>query len=156
MNESLPFLITGANRGLGLAVTRLLIERGFKVIAVARNRFASETSLKDVVKNRTLVQRDLSRSMSDEDYAGLKSFGKLAGIVHCASPFEGTLKKSSASQLADWGNFYSNALVLGKLALEQIDQGQILFIGSIVGTLGKVSKTCAPYSGLLLARAMSK
>ena len=35
-------------------------------------------------------------------------------IIHCASPFEGTLKESSYDDLDIWGSSYLNALKLSK------------------------------------------
>src|SRR2546430_1287454 len=67
-------LITGANRGLGLSLTRQLLDDGINVIAVVRNKSILET-LSQKYPNLKIIEADLSK---------IEEIIHIADIVHVA------------------------------------------------------------------------
>ena len=138
-------LITGANRGLGLKLTENFLHDDNKLYLTARdiesmNRFESE--------NVEVFNIDLNSLESiNTFFNNSNQIEELDLIIHCASPFEGTLKELSYEDLDIWGNSYLNALKLSELAAQKLKKtGKLIFIGSVVGNEGKISKSCVPYS----------
>ena len=138
-------LITGANRGLGLKLTENFLDDENKLYLTARDIesikcFESE--------NVEVFNIDLNSLESiNTFFNNSNQIEELDLIIHCASAFEGTLKESSYDDLDIWGNSYLNALKLSKLAAQKLKKtGKLIFIGSVVGNEGKISKSCVPYS----------
>jgi NAD(P)-dependent dehydrogenase (short-subunit alcohol dehydrogenase family) len=51
------WLVTGANRGLGLAITRAALDAGHRVVATARNRQSLDTAFGDLPADRLLCAK---------------------------------------------------------------------------------------------------
>lgn len=138
-------LITGANRGLGLKLTESFLDDENKLYLTARN---IESIKKFEIENVEVFEIDLNSLDSINTFFNTcNQIEELDLIVHCASPFEGTLKDSSYEDLDIWGNAYLNALKLSKLAAQKLkNTGKLILIGSVVGNEGRVSKSCVPYS----------
>jgi NAD(P)-dependent dehydrogenase (short-subunit alcohol dehydrogenase family) len=85
-------LVTGASRGLGNKVVQELIDRGAKVIAVARNIELLQ-QLDDYAKTKgssiVMTQLDLNdfNKIDELGYNLYQKFGKLDGLVSCAAMF---------------------------------------------------------------------
>lgn len=83
-----PVLVTGASRGIGRAVTRLLVGMGHEVIGVYRTREDEARSLKAAVGGERLrmVRADLGLAGDIEELVtdGLLGADSLAGVVLAA------------------------------------------------------------------------
>jgi len=85
-------LVTGASKGLGNAIAKEFIDRGAKVIAVARN-LSSLEKLDDYAKTRgnsiVIVPLDLNEANKIDElgYNLYQRFGKLDVLVSCAAMF---------------------------------------------------------------------
>ncbi len=79
------YVVTGASRGIGEAVTRRLIARGENVLAVARDAAALQ-ALCGVEPQAKFVTVDLEAPTAVETVAKAvkENFGAVRGFVHCA------------------------------------------------------------------------
>lgn len=139
----MKILITGANRGLGRELAKKFQTPNNSLFLTARNI----ESLNDF-SDSTLYSLNLNSSKSISSFfnnVGLNDNFDL--IVHCASPFEGTLESNRYDDFDLWSNSFGVALKLSKLGLHKLnDDGKLIFIGSVAGMPGHISKSCVPYS----------
>ncbi|MFC7527552.1 SDR family oxidoreductase [Actinoplanes sp. GCM10030250] len=89
MTETKIALITGANRGLGLAIGRGLAERGLHVVLTGRNQSAAEAAAADLAKDGLSVsahQLDITdpASVVHAIASASKRFGRLDVLVNNA------------------------------------------------------------------------
>lgn len=141
----MKILITGANRGLGLKLTENFLHNENKLYLTARDKKSIKSFENENVE---VFEFDLNSLESiNTFFNNSDQIEDLDLIVHCASSFEGTLNDSSYEELDIWSNSYSAAIKLSKLASEKLTKnGKLIFIGSVVGNEGKISKSCVPYS----------
>jgi 3-oxoacyl-[acyl-carrier protein] reductase len=84
-------IVTGASRGLGLAISRALVAEGYQVIAIARSesaelRAAVEAAAKSATGRLNFRACDLSRTAELGRFVGTlrKEFGPVYGLVNNA------------------------------------------------------------------------
>ncbi|KAK7751114.1 hypothetical protein SLS62_006943 [Diatrype stigma] len=134
---SKAFIVTGASRGLGLAIVQSLLRASHKVFAVAR----SEADLKTLKEQNPSSVDFLAADLADLTVApkiiqaSLKAFGKIDGLVinHGAiSP----LTKISESSAEDWRRAYDinvfSAVALVKEAIPELRKtnGRVVLVSS--------------------------
>ena len=134
-------LITGANRGLGLAVAKRLNGQ-CRMLLTGRDmsklkNAASENALKDI----DFLEIDFGQPMSEANQRALVD-AKVDGLVHCASSFGNTLMLTQPSEFFQWGNFISNSMLLTQLILDKEtgSQRRLVYIGSIAARLRSTVK----------------
>lgn len=146
-------IVTGAGRGLGLAITELLLSEGFAVTAISRSRSEGISALAQQFDDLTFIEYDL------EDIDGIAGLcrqiiadnndpknGAIFGLVNNAAlgsdGILGTMHLADISQLLDvnvkapilLAKYFSRAMMASAV------KGRIINIGSIIGSTG--------YSGL--------
>jgi NAD(P)-dependent dehydrogenase (short-subunit alcohol dehydrogenase family) len=128
------WLVTGANRGIGLALCRLLQARGDSVIAVCRTPSAELQALE--VRIETGIE--LTRAKSLEDLSTRLAGVRLDGAILNAGILEGdTLESFSAESLQR--QFEVNAvapLLLARALLPNLAEGSKL--GLITSRMGSI------------------
>ena len=141
-------IVTGASRGLGLAIARLLVADGYRVIAVARKE---SDALREAIdhSNGALVFEafDLTQVDAIPDFVLRlkKTFGPAYGLVNNAAlGTEGLLATMHNSQIAELTLLNVTApIILSKYIVRSMmssGEGRIVNISSIIASTG--------YSGL--------
>ncbi|MCB1053053.1 MAG: SDR family oxidoreductase [Acidobacteria bacterium] len=137
-------LITGASTGIGLALTRLLLNRGYRVVATARTESLTRFSEAGLVASETLLILPLDVTQETERQAAIQQvldhWGQLDVLVNNAgicyrSTWEDMDPQSMQHQLA--------VNLLGPLALIQIllpiwraqRKGRIINVSSVGGMM---------------------
>lgn len=131
-------LVTGANRGLGLALCKALALQGTPVVALGRDANATRKALmQENIRFTQCWGWDFSRPCRSLEF--FKLLPPLKGVIHCASPnMRKTIGQLGAEEFALLGNFSGNNLALARMSLEKVAKaggGNILFIGSIASKL---------------------
>ncbi|KAI1328737.1 short-chain dehydrogenase [Xylariaceae sp. FL0255] len=136
------FIVTGASRGLGLAITQTLLKESHKVFLVAR----SEEKLQEL-KSQNPGSVDFLTADLGGDYqvaskittATVKAFGQIDGLV----VNHGTLSpviKICDSDVEEWRKAYDvnvfSALALVKEAIPELrkSEGRVIFVSSGAST----------------------
>lgn len=135
-------IVTGARRGLGLAITQRLASEGYRVIAVARSESAELNALidNDYV---CLESFDLSAVDKIHKWVGqiTKKYGRIYGLVNNAAiGSDGILSTMHETDIAQsmlvnlqspivLTKYVSRSMLLG-------GQGRIINISSIIGSTG--------------------
>lgn len=141
-------VVTGASKGLGIAIARTLAEAGAKVVLTSRSKDKLEKVAEDILANgnhASVIPCDMQdinsiRNLFDEVK---ETYGKIDILVNNA----GTSFAKSAFDITeeDWktvldtnltGLFFS-AQSAGRLMKEQ-GNGKIINIASVMGTVGDV------------------
>ncbi len=143
---SKTWFITGASRGLGLTLTRLLLALGQNVAATSRNRAQLERAVAPTA-DQFLRFLPLEADLTDEDSVGaavgqtVKAFGAVDVVVNNAGyGLQGTVEALTDAELRR--NFDVNVFaplnVLRKMLpqLRRQRSGHIINIASIVGFQG--------------------
>lgn len=80
------FLITGAASGLGLAVAKLIIENGGKVVLLDINEVAGKLAEMELGSQAFFVKTDVSdeKSVQNAIDATIEKFGGISGVINCA------------------------------------------------------------------------
>jgi NAD(P)-dependent dehydrogenase (short-subunit alcohol dehydrogenase family) len=95
-------VVTGASRGIGLAIAQALAGAGSKVVLVSRNRKALEIARKKLGDQASVVAADVARPADvDRIFKQVKRrHGRLDILVNCAGIF--TYKPFNETTLEDW------------------------------------------------------
>lgn len=145
------FLVTGATRGFGGAVTRLLLEEGAEVIAVARRNDPLQELVEEYASKIHPVKGDITEEETIHKVISKIDAAKFDGaVINSAGP---PAKQVMETTLEDWDETYRN-LVRWKIALTQklipimqkAAYGKLVFIESI--------STKQPVENLVLSNAM--
>ena len=140
MSEQRVWLVTGASRGIGLAVARRIVDAGARVALLARG--AAVHALADELGGNCLAcQADVSKP--DDVRAAIASiishWGRLDVVVNNAGAHRGG--KLSRLQEDDWQTVLdtnlTGAMSVCKAASEHLSEGgSIVNIGAVVGFRG--------------------
>ncbi|KAI1766795.1 NAD(P)-binding protein [Hypoxylon sp. FL1150] len=135
--SSKVFIVTGASRGLGLAVAQLLIQASHKVFLVAR----TEKDLQTLKAQHESSVNFMAADLADLKVApkiidsALRAFGKIDGIVvnhGVLSP----ITRISESSAEEWRHAYDinvfSAVALVKEAIPELrkSKGRVVFVSS--------------------------
>ena len=145
MNKNV--LVTGATRGLGLAITRRLQIEGYHVIATGRKQ---TSELKELILNNDNVSGkiifhpfDLSKLDEIHDFVKLitKENGGFYGLINNAAlGYDGVLATMHDSQIAEIINVnILSVILLTKYLCRSMlinGKGRIINISSIIGSTG--------------------
>jgi 3-oxoacyl-[acyl-carrier protein] reductase len=135
-------LITGANRGIGLACARALAESGAKVVLAARDRAKLEAA-SATIPNSTWVELDLSShdSIKAAFADAVQKSGRIDILVNNAAITKDGLALRMKKD--DWETVIATNLSGAFFAIQQVLQGmmkerwgRIINISSIVGETG--------------------
>jgi 3-oxoacyl-[acyl-carrier protein] reductase len=131
-------LVTGASRGIGLAIARSLADAGAKVVLAARDAAKLEAASKEI-PNSTWVELDLSSA--DSIKAAFAKAGKIDILVNNAAVTKDGLALRMKKD--DWDTVINTNLTGSFLCIQQVLQGmmkerwgRIINISSIVGETG--------------------
>ena len=138
--EGRTALITGANRGIGLAIARLFAQEGARLILAGRNRAALEKTANEV-GNASVLEMDLDKPESIR--AATAKVSKLDVLVANAATL-GARKPIAEYPLEVWvqtfqTNVHANLLLLQGLdaVLRKSDAGRIIVLSTGVARLAK-------------------
>ncbi|MGT2784012.1 SDR family oxidoreductase [Streptococcus merionis] len=136
-------LVTGASAGFGQAICQSLVEKGYRVIGVAR-RFEKLQSLKGVLGEQFFpLQMDVSKSEQvDQALASLPvEWQQIDALVNNAGLALG-LDPAYQADFADWQTMIETNIIgltyLTRIVLPDMvkrNQGHVVNIGSTAGTI---------------------
>lgn len=150
-------VVTGARKGLGLAITKRLSSEGYSVIAVARSESEELTELCNQ-GNIFYEQFDLSRVDKIHDWVKyvVKKYGRIYGLINNAAiGCDGVLGTMHESQIdaAISVNLHSPIVLTKYISRSMLlnGQGRIVNISSIIASTGfsGLSVYAATKAGLL-------
>lgn len=142
MNTKKVWLVTGASKGLGLALVKALLNKGYRVAGTSRT-LASVTNAVEASENFLPLQMDLldKTSVGNGIAATVQAFGRVDVIVNNAGYGQlGTLEELSDAEARQ--NFDTNvfgALNVIRAAMPQLREqqsGYIMNVSSIGGLTG--------------------
>lgn len=128
-------LITGGNKGIGLACTHVFLENGFEVIVTAR-----DGSFQKDVRGVTFIKLDLSKSELIPDFAAkvgpIDVLVNNAGVIN-SLPYDDYPQEKMRSLMAI--NLESPVALIREFAKPMIEQGsgRIVNVGSVAGYTGQ-------------------
>ncbi|KAK8122238.1 short-chain dehydrogenase [Apiospora sp. TS-2023a] len=138
---SKAFIVTGASRGLGLAIADILLKESHKVFLVAR----SETDLRKLKESHPQGVAYMAADLSDLSVApkiiaaAQKAFGKIDGLVINHGTLT-PLTRIADSNIEEWRQAYDinvlSAVALVKEAIPELrkSKGRVVFISSGAAT----------------------
>jgi 3-oxoacyl-[acyl-carrier protein] reductase len=136
-------LVTGANRGIGLACARALAEAGAKVVLAARDRAKLEEASAQI-PNSSVVELDLSSP--DSIKAAFAQAGKIDILVNNAAITKDGLALRMKKD--DWDAVIATNLTGSFLAIQQVLHGmmkerwgRIINISSVVAEAGNAGQS---------------
>jgi len=142
--ERLNFLVTGASRGIGRAITRCLLQEGARVAIIARQDQGVNHAVSDLAQEYDSEQilglvgdcADL-RSFSEQISKLELTWGRLDGVV--SNVGDGRSVPDPVPELDQWSKVwqanFETALNTTRICLPLLEnsQGSLLFISSITG-----------------------
>ena len=140
--ENKTVLITGGNRGIGLAAARLFAEQGARVMLVARDQAKGEEEA-ERIPNATFIQGDVSKS-NDCQHAVeelIRVHGGLDVLVNCAGIIfrNRTVEQTTEEEWdATFDVNVKGAFLMSKHAMPFLRErkGCIVNVASYVGLVG--------------------
>lgn len=100
------YLITGANRGIGLALVKLLSEDAQNAVVATTRKFANAAELEDLNrKNIEIIELDVSETLDDIKKAFSKSTVIKHGVdvvIHSSGVFRGGQDRIIDTKIADY------------------------------------------------------
>jgi len=132
--NNLPYIVTGASSGIGLAITKILLNSNHTVIAIARSIETCEISTHQNVRPVTMDFSNTNTTISNLERLKT-SIDSLGGIICCAGFGKfATLEQFSYQQITDQINVNLMAHIhLCKTfvpLLKKQKSGKIIFLGS--------------------------
>ena len=158
--------MTGASRGIGLAIAEALAHAGAEVVLVARNRKALESARKKLGGRASIVAADVGRPADvDRVFTQVKRrHGRLDILVNCAGVF--TYKPFAETTLEDWQrNIETNlgsVFLATKAALPLLAASRYAHLVNILSTSSRnafencSAYTAAKFGALGLTRVLRK
>ncbi|KAF4509028.1 hypothetical protein G6O67_005339 [Ophiocordyceps sinensis] len=130
------FIVTGASKGIGVAVTRHLLQQSHKVVLAARSREPLEAIKRLHPGQVEYLAGDMTSSCMAADLASLavKSFGRLDGIVLSHGLLDPC--KIDASSLDGWKHVYDvnvfSCLAMAKAGIAELrkSKGCVVWVSS--------------------------
>ncbi|KAK6206153.1 hypothetical protein LQW54_007874 [Pestalotiopsis sp. IQ-011] len=135
--SSKVFVVTGASRGLGLAIAQILLRASHKVFVVARSESGLQKIKSENPSNVEFMAADLAdfNTAPKVIEAAAKAFGKVDGIVINHAVLT-PLSKLADVDIDEWRRSYdinvASPLALVKAAIPELrkTQGRIVFVSS--------------------------
>ena len=133
-------VVTGANRGLGLEVSRQLAQQGYQVVLTARDESAAHAAAKSLGSGVRGEQLDVSRPDSVAAFAGRlrEQVGTVHALVNNAGismqGFDVNVVKGTLAV-----NFFGALTVTRALETLVADGGNVVMVSSGMGDLGAYS-----------------
>lgn len=147
-------LVTGASRGIGLAIVRALQEEGVRVAALARDEAALKAAAETLAKQGESELLLLSADVTDTESVNLAVrrahawAGRLDILVNCAGPqlTPSPLTQTPDSVIAD----YLNVKLLGfhRVASAALPLLSDSGTGRIINVAGQTARTVVPNAGV--------
>lgn len=143
MSNKKVWLVTGASKGLGLSLVKLLLQQGNKVVGTSRNKQALIDAVGSSEKNFLAVETDLvnEKSVQQTISQTISQFGRLDVVVNNAGyGLLGSLEELTDAEVrADFDVNVFGALNVIRAAmpvLRKQQSGHIINVSSIAGLSG--------------------
>jgi NAD(P)-dependent dehydrogenase (short-subunit alcohol dehydrogenase family) len=143
-------LVAGASRGIGLTLSRKLIESGFSIIVSARNKEQLEKEFSGFDDDKVkIITWDFSDSNSIQDYSKSvnEAAGKIKGLVYCAG-IQMTLplsmnKQDQAKKIFEINTFSAMELIrcFSKKSMVSDEGASFVLISSLAAKEGALGKS---------------
>ncbi len=146
-------IVTGASRGIGAAVCRLVADLGGNVVGVARTDDALRATLSDLpTESRAVVGDVADPALAAQAVAAAGELGRLWGVVNNAGIGAPGYHGVTDTDLSEWDNVFrvnfmgtvSFATTTGAALVAQGKGGRIVNVSSIAGLTGLPN--IAPYN----------
>ena len=155
------YLVTGASKGLGLAICNLLCEKGYTVIGVARESIELrelEKNLKKQSPKSAVYACDFASKQQTNDLISsiIGDYEVIDGVVHNVGVIE-PIKPLSSTEISDWANLLQiNLISVQHLTsgiyclMKNSDRCRVTTIssGAAVNSLHSWSAYCVSKAGL--------
>jgi NAD(P)-dependent dehydrogenase (short-subunit alcohol dehydrogenase family) len=155
MHENTVALVTGANKGIGLAIASELASRGLTVLVGARDASRGEAAAKRLAGDAHAIALDVTRADSIAAAAARigREFGRLDVLVNNAAI--AVFGKPSAARLDDVRAVFETN-VFGVIAVTQAmlpllrraPAGRIVNVSSRIGSLSAITDPAFPMRGI--------